>query len=965
MAVIYTLLNKPIVLQYKQLFSDARYRKEVFNLLNTNKKHAEKFCKKIIKQVGFALSKEPMQNLKDRDIAVMKKIFEMYSTMITENTEQNVHDLSNLWLNKTRDFLMQCVRFLHSSEICSESLYWQHCTDINKHTPTLYTCSNFQNCLMITNCLELALLHFNFSPTIESAQNHPDVHSREHHSIQCTGIGFVSHYSGMNHQQIEKKNKLYGINWIRGEKYGAIDSLFDLYGRQFAIVNARKRSLFKRNRPLPLEIEIQLFPDDDDSYFLDRQTVDDTEDDVQHVVEVTATENAQNVNNTYEVLNEDVVVFEVVDVIEEVAQENAQHVNNHHEIVNEEEVVDLTEDFVEVVAQENAQNVNNAIQLVQEVVELSGDDEAFENENDEGPPIGAALQENGADVDDDDDAEIIIIQRQIDNQMDADAMDESQLAQLADVQDMSRRSYNFYNFAEHLTAEEVNSGQYARALKNKVNALELSNRIQKFEDNCNSPKEMKNGLDVNLFKKASVIKMDKHVLSCVQSKKLLLEAGKKHFNINEKTFQSKDVQKMLEDRSEVVCMICTYKIEKDENIFEDVPLIAVDKNDDCTTLNILHTSCLQRGIDSAKKELSDGVLFHDWENVWLDKSIEQNMHGLKCLTCRQPLSDIFTLVTKKEQKNKDFQVNKHSMTCVFCLEFGVTLEHVQKCVYAFGITQKNTSEDNCDVLSTMDSYFGLTNIKTQEFVETFGLKLKENIIGQCYIVRFPYISEKEFSGNFQKNVIKIKIDESTLSFKSSTVFLLLKSLCGIVTAVKRYQVDGKNEAALQVMKDDCTFFICAFLRNAKTILHKLNCDNQAFCLSGIDSNKVRKLMKHGCEVLKVIIVQHIGLFDCIQRAVTTVEVTKQKHRKVMNALALKFNATSFTRRAQIIEAEKFDFRSNDQINTLLGDKVKKFENTAGKLYETNPETFKRKSNDTLNVECKKSKKMNTHIFFDY
>ena len=85
----------------------------------------------------------------------------------------------------------------------------------------------------------------------------------------------------------------------------------------------------------------------------------------------------------------------------------------------------------------------------------------------------------------------------------------------------------------------------------------------------------------------------------------------------------------------------------------------------------------------------------------------------------------------------------------------------------------------------------------------------------------------------------------------------------------------------------------------------------------------------------------------------------------MNALALKFNATSFTRRAQIIEAEKFDFRSNDQINTLLGDKVKKFENTAGKLYETNPETFKRKSNATLNVECKKSKKMNTHIFFDY
>ena len=79
---------------------------------------------------------------------------------------------------------------------------------------------------------------------------------------------------------------------------------------------------------------------------------------------------------------------------------------------------------------------------------------------------------------------------------------------------------------------------------------------------------------------------------------------------------------------------------------------------------------------------------------------------------------------------------------------------------------------------------------------------------------------------------------------------------------------------------------------------------------------------------------------------------------------MKFNATSFKQRAQIIKAVKFDFRSTDQINILLGDKVNKFENTAGKLYETNPENLKRKSNDTLNVECKKSKKMNTHTFFD-
>ena len=67
--------------------------------------------------------------------------------------------------------------------------------------------------MILTNCLELAALHFDFSPTIESAQNYPDVHSREHYPQRCTGIGFVSHYSLMNQEQIERKNRTYGINW--------------------------------------------------------------------------------------------------------------------------------------------------------------------------------------------------------------------------------------------------------------------------------------------------------------------------------------------------------------------------------------------------------------------------------------------------------------------------------------------------------------------------------------------------------------------------------------------------------------------------------------------------------------------------------------------------------------------------------------------------------------------------------
>ena len=118
-------------------------------------------------------------------------------------------------------------------------------------------------------------------------------------------------------------------------------------------------------------------------------------------------------------------------------------------MINTNQVVN--EQVVEIGAQENAQ----------EVVELTDDDESFENENDEGPAIEAAPQEN-ADDEDDDGAEIIIIQIQIYNQMNGDAQDEAELAQLANAQDLSRINYSFLNSVEYLTEEQVNSGQYAR-----------------------------------------------------------------------------------------------------------------------------------------------------------------------------------------------------------------------------------------------------------------------------------------------------------------------------------------------------------------------------------------------------------------------------------------------------------------------------------------------------------------------
>ena len=326
------------------------------------------------------------------------------------------------------------------------------------------------------------------------------------------------------------------------------------------------------------------------------------------------------------------------------------------------------------------------------------------------------------------------------------------------------------------------------------------------------------------------------------------------------------------------------------------------------------------------------------------------MSILKCVTCTSPVTDIFSSLNKKERKHKEFSVNKHEMLCLFCLESGVDLTHVKQCVHTFGITQKNTSQVNCQGLATIESYYALTDISTEEFVELFRLQKKIKATD----------SDHFFQLTFEEKAIKFSIGETNFSFKSSNVFLLLKSLFQIVTVVKQYQMGGKNEDDFQLMKENCTFFICALLRNSKTILHDLNCKTGAMCLSGIDSSQVKKLIKNGCLVVQSIIVERIGLLDCIEKESPTLEVREKKKRnaKVMNSLAAKFNSTNFSKGPQMIELEKFDFRRAEEINDLLSNKVEKFEKTVAKLYK------KRKSNENLNGSVPKIQKINSHIYFD-
>ena len=538
---------------------------------------------------------------------------------------------------------------------------------------------------------------------------------------------------------------------------------------------------------------------------------------------------------------------------------------------------------------------------------------------------------------------------QLDNQLEDDATNENHLHDLARAAANSIISHNDEtgNREQHFTAEQVNSGLFENRLAGRVNAKVLDDKIKAFEEKCINPKEAVNGMDETLFKKIVSIKSVKHYLTCVKSEKMLVKAGTKLFNSRE-NIDSEDVKKKLKDDTEIKCMICNEELEKDGTFFEDLPLILVDENPECNSLNIFHTSCLKRGIANSKQDLSSAVKFEDLENCWIENTILQSMSILKCLTCPSPVTDIFASLNKKERKHKEFSVNKHEMLCLFCLESGVDLTHVKQCA-TFGITQKSKSEVNCQVLATIDSYYALTDISTEEFVELFRLQKKIKATD----------SDHFFQLTFEEKAINFSIGETNFSFKASDVGLILKSLFRIVTVVKQYLMGGKNEDDFQLMKENCTFLICSLIRNNRTILHDINCKTGGLCLSGIDSSQVKKLIKNGCLIVQSIIVQRIELLDCIEKENPTVEVREKKKRnaKVMNSLAAKFNSTNFSKGPQMIELEKFDFRRAAEINDLLSNKVEKFEKTIAKLYK------KRKSDETLNGSVPKIQKKNQpHLF---
>jgi hypothetical protein len=368
-------LIKPLVLQYKKMASDHVYKDIIFNLIRTDRQYAERFCRQTIKQIGFILSQELMQNLTVRDIAVIKRFFEVYSLLITENTHDNTDELCKFFLNKTKQFFMQCVFFLNESEFCSERLYWKHCYDSTKHTETMYTCDNFKNCLMVTNCLELSKFHHIFSPTIESATNYQDVNSRFHYTNRCPGQGFLS-LSPTNEQQKQRMCRAKGLNWMRGLKTGQIHSLFDLYGENFAKDNLLKTDVFTRINPFPIQQNVILFPDED---FLpvEAEAIEySDEEDEQNLDDDVEVGTVNLVNNHNEIVDDNEEIEENVNYVhdvvtldddtennEEVEAVNDANEDNVHQNVNESVVEGFAAEALETSEEEYAQNVEDVVQV--------------------------------------------------------------------------------------------------------------------------------------------------------------------------------------------------------------------------------------------------------------------------------------------------------------------------------------------------------------------------------------------------------------------------------------------------------------------------------------------------------------------------------------------------------------------------------------------------------------------------
>ena len=142
---------------YKKLYKSSKFADEFFRLLCQWPTISKHLCNTIIFKIGYMLNEGNCQNMKERDVSVIKCIFNMLIEVINYNLKADILDECKFWIALTLNTLRNAVDFLEGS-VCTE--YGEECnTSEEQHFVGLYICRNFIQCKLSTNCLQALVTH--------------------------------------------------------------------------------------------------------------------------------------------------------------------------------------------------------------------------------------------------------------------------------------------------------------------------------------------------------------------------------------------------------------------------------------------------------------------------------------------------------------------------------------------------------------------------------------------------------------------------------------------------------------------------------------------------------------------------------------------------------------------------------------------------------------------------------------
>ena len=152
---------------YKKLYKSSKFADAFFQSICHWPTISEHLCNTIIFKIGYMLNEGNCQNMKERDVSVIKCIFNMLIEVINYNLKADILDECRLMIAVALNTLRHAVYLLEGS-VCTQ--YGEECKNSQEqHYGVLYLCRNFVQCKLSTNCLETLVTHD--IPTLNMPRN--------------------------------------------------------------------------------------------------------------------------------------------------------------------------------------------------------------------------------------------------------------------------------------------------------------------------------------------------------------------------------------------------------------------------------------------------------------------------------------------------------------------------------------------------------------------------------------------------------------------------------------------------------------------------------------------------------------------------------------------------------------------------------------------------------------------------